>query len=282
MMDNIYFKNNKITWVLYQGALIPADPPSKDIYLSKEDIDYLLKISKAYFLRWVNNWDCKQQTEWWYIIKDGKSSFDELSSNTRNQIRKGQKNCDVKKVPAEYICQYGYDIYKKAFVSYKTFLKPLSREVFQESITQRQMNQTLEYWGGWDKSGNFISYAENVLQESMCTYSTIKYDPEYLKLYPGYALIFEMNNYYLNELKLEYVNDGSRSISHETNIQDYLIQKFKFRKAYCNLNIVYSKKIKLLVSLLFPFLRFFENRENSVLQKLYILLFQEKIRRTFI
>ena len=62
-----------------------------------------------------------------------------------------------------------------------------------------------------------------------------------------------MNDYYLNEKKFIYINDGARSISHETNIQDFLIQKFKFRKAYCKLHIIYSQKVKLLLLMIYPF-----------------------------
>ena len=34
--------------------------------------------------------------------------------------------------------------------------------------------------------------------------------------------------------KLKYVNEGTRSILHETNVQSFLIDKFKFRKASRN------------------------------------------------
>ena len=33
-----------------------------------------------------------------------------------------------------------------------------------------------------------------------------------------------MNRYYLNEQKFKYVNDGAKSMSHDTNIQTFLTQ----------------------------------------------------------
>lgn len=50
-----------------------------------------------------------------------------------------------------------------------------------------------------------------------------------------------------------YINDGARSISHETNFQDYLEKCFGFRKAYCKLHIAYNPRIKWAVKVLLPF-----------------------------
>ena len=51
----------------------------------------------------------------------------------------------------------------------------------------------------------------------------MKADPQYLNsTYPYYGLIFEMNRYYLDELKLVYVNDGVKSITGHSNIQTFL------------------------------------------------------------
>lgn len=71
--------------------------------------------------------------------------------------------------------------------------------------------------------------------------------------YSYYGFIYEMNHYYLEELKLKYVNDGSRSITEHSNIQQFLIDTFHFRKAYCRLQIVYKWWMRLVVNLLYPF-----------------------------
>lgn len=83
----------------------------------------------------------------------------------------------------------------------------------------------------------------------------MKANPAYLKnsTYPYYGLIYEMNRYYLDELKLKYVNDGARSITEHSNIQPFLIEKFNFRKAYCKLQIEYQWWMKLGVNVLYPF-----------------------------
>ena len=77
-----------------------------------------------------------------------------------------------------------------------------------------------------------IGYIRIGIVNDYCDYSTTKFHPDYLKLRPSEALICTMNQHYLNERNFRYVNDGARSYFYKTNIQSYLIQKFKFRKAY--------------------------------------------------
>ena len=75
---------------------------------------------------------------------------------------------------------------------------------------------------------------------AVTAYRTMKAIPKYQKLYAYYDLIYEMNRYYLEKRKVKYVNDGARSITNHSNIQLFLIDKFKFRKAYCRLEITYK------------------------------------------
>ena len=58
---------------------------------------------------------------------------------------------------------------------------------------------------------------------------------------------------YLEERKLKYVNDGTRSITNHSNIQPFLIGKFKFRKAYCRFDITIKWWLRLAVCILYPF-----------------------------
>ena len=126
-----------------------------------------------------------------------------------------------------------------------------------------------------------IGYCQNKITNSTCDYSTIKFHPDYLNLYPSYALFYTMNRYYLNEKGFKYVNDGARSISHETNIQSFLIQKFKFRKAYCKLNIMYSPKIQFILSIIYPFKSIISLFKFGPFIKINILITQEKIRKNY-
>jgi len=88
-----------------------------------------------------------------------------------------------------------------------------------------------------------------------------------------------MNEFYLQRRSLKYINNGTRSIAHHTNIQDFLIKKFKFRKAYCNLHIRYHPVIKIIISLFFPLRSIFRLSKIRFLRNMHILLFQEELSR---
>ena len=74
------------------------------------------------------------------------------------------------------------------------------------------------------------------------------------------AKIIEDNN--LNFDGKWYINDGARSIRHETNFQEYLIKYFGFRKAYCNLKIKYRRPYGWLVNLIYPFRNYISGKSK--------------------
>ena len=280
-MKTIEYKN--IIWKKYHGALIPNVAPNVEINLTKEESKELLKKTNAYFLRYISEWDTKNNSEFWFVIKDGKEDLDFYKSKIRNQIKKGLKNCIVKKVSNEEIAQKGYEVYKKAFDNYNTTLSLSSQNKFYEDTIN---NHNYDFFAVYSKKEDntidkMIAYSSNLIENNSCNYKTIKFDPDYLNLYPSYALIYEMNLYYLNQLSLDFVNDGARSISHDTNIQDYLIYKFNFRKAFCRLNIDYRKDIALIVKILFPFRNIIKNINSKMTNKISALLLQEEIRRSY-
>jgi len=270
------YKN--IAWKYYHGALLPQTAPHIKIELSKEEEQELLRLSKAYFLRYVSDWDKEEESQFWYVIKDHEEDLEQYKSKIRNQIKRGLKNCIVKKVLKDEIANHGYEVYRSASNSYNTNLMPPNKETFQNEILTYEH---YDFWAVYNLEGALIAYSQNVIEDNSINYSTIKFHPEYLKLYPSYALFFIMNQYYLNEKNFLYVNDGAKSISHDTNIQTFLIDKFKFRKAYCKLHIGYRWDIGLAVKVLYLFKSFMPKVNHKVFNKISVLLNQEEIRRSF-
>jgi len=270
-------------WKKYNGALIPDQPPHLEI----DDSDCLIKkkisANNAFFARWTTDFDCSEETEFWYVICDEFQPVESLSKNTRNNVRRGLKRCDVKKVKCQYIIENCYSIYKNAFDNYNGHLSPISEEEFKEEYSTYVDEKIWDFWVVYEKETNkIIAYTRNKIEYNQCELCTTKFHPEFLrKFYPSEALFYTMNQYYLKERNFKYVNDGARSISHETNIQYFLIQKFKFRKAYCKLNIIYNSRIGFLVKLLYSFRLPLKLLNFGSFIKLNILLNQEKIIRSY-
>ena len=119
------YKNT--AWKYYQGALVPQVAPHLQTRLTKQEEKELLTLSKAYFLRYISNWDSETESQFWYVIKDNFVAMDELSSNTRSKVRRGLKHCSVKKVSNDLIAREGYTIYEQAFKSYTTYIEPMDK-----------------------------------------------------------------------------------------------------------------------------------------------------------
>jgi hypothetical protein len=270
-------KSNIVTYkgyrfIIYFNTLIPYESPSKEIKITKAEAKKLLKKTGTYLIRWYSDWDSKQETNFWFIIKDIEENLESYNSNNKRKIRKSLKNCIVKKVSKKVIADNGYKVYKNAFLSYKTKTSLIKENIFNKEILETDENN--EFWAVYkkDSSNDMIAYSKNVINNDSVNYSAIKFHPDYLKLYISYALFFEMNRYYINEKGYTFVNDGARSMLHDTNIQSFLESKFKFRKAYCNLHVVFSPRINFIVILLFPFRKFIYNKKNKIFNKLSVLL----------
>ncbi len=189
---------------LYKAAWINARAPHLYSKLTKKECGVLLK-KGGFMIRNTYDFDTNRETSFWYVIKDNFGGMEELSSNTRNQIRRAFKTLDIQMIDKDILLKQGYDVYTAAFEKYKGNSQIMSRT-------------------------------------------------EYLKThYPYYGLLYAMNQYYLEEKKLMYVSDGARSITEHSNIQSFLISKFKFRNAYCYLQIKYKWWLNILLSMLYPF-----------------------------
>ena len=268
--------NNK-DWRKYHGALISALPPHLEANESYSSVQSFLKKKNIAFARWISDFDCSFVTPFWYIINDKSMSLEDYSSNTRNQIRKGLKMCKVIKITKEELVDFGYDVYLEAFKNYKTFNKILTNTFFRNQIMS--LDNSWDFWGVFNLEGKMIGYSQNNVQFNVCKFARTKFHPDFLRLRPSEALFYTMCDYYINKKRLKYVHNGTMSTVHHTNIQDFLIKKFKFRKAYCKLEICYHPIVSAIVRMLFPFRKVFKYLKFKFFFKIFIVLKLEGIRR---
>jgi hypothetical protein len=273
----MYYTFKGITWKNYQKMLIPEEPPHKKIQLTIIDCDFLLKETTTILIRWVSNWDSVNETKWWYVIADKHIDLKNINSKLRYEIKRGLNNCIVAKITKEkLLTDNAYNVYSSAYAQYKTFEKPIQKDEFNKNI--QELDNNWDIWAVYIKK-IMVCYSLNYINDNTAEYKTIKIDPDSKKFYPIYALIYTMNKYYLEEKLFKYVNDGARSISHFTNIQDFLIHKFGFRKAYCSLNIRYRADFKLLINLLFIFRKIIAKFPGRFFFQVNSILKQEEIFR---
>jgi hypothetical protein len=257
--------------------LVPAEPPHRKVYLYRDDCRQLMKMRRVSFIRWTTGWDLPQKTDFWYVIKDSYKGIDEFSRNTRSKIRRGLKRNTIRKISRGELKEQGFDVYKAAFSNYNTLLDPLSKKEFYERIDTLE-DELYDIWGVY-RNNQLIAYTEIRKLGKVRNTSITKFHPGYLKDYPSYALFYSLIDHYLGSSEVSYITNGTRSIFHKTNIQDFLIDKFNYRRAYCKLNIFYKPSVKFMIDLLYPFKGLISRIPLGIFQKLAMLLTQEHFRR---
>lgn len=204
-------------------------------------------------VRNVFDFDCKEKTSFWYVIKDSFGGMEELSSKKRNQVRKSFKMCDIRMVSRDEMIALGYEVHASAAENYKVKAVIPSREEYVKRFSSDNLKGH-DYWAAFDKgTGKMIAFAINCVMPAYCNYETMKAIPQYQRThYPYYGLLYEMNRYYLEEKGLKFVNDGARSITNHSNVQPFLMDTFNFRKAYCHIRLTYKWWFGLVVKVLYP------------------------------
>lgn len=259
---------------LYKHCWVFDKAPHLETELEPQEVKRFFE-KGGFMFRNVFDFDIEQPTEFWFVIKDMFGGMEELVSKNRTFIRKSLKTYDFRIVARQEMAEYGYPIYRKAFERYRIKTAPQTREEFERWI--ESCTEANEFWMVFSKeTGEAIGYSINTLHENCAEYNQIKINPGFLgSTYPFYGLFYEMNRHYLEEKKLRYVIDGARSLTEHSNIQDFLIDKFNFRKAYCKVKIYYRQPFKAVLMLLYPFRRFFRDPR-------FVGIFRmEEIRRQF-
>ena len=244
-------------WRYYNHAVIPATAP----HVTADTTDVLngnvwKKYPKALFARWTTDWDCGQETNWWYVICDRPFDISALKASRRYEINKGNKNFDVKRImPHEYAEQ----LYRVHIAAVKSYPKKnqvlLTFDEYKQSIKNMESNKQNRFYAAFLKGTDDVcGFIIGTFDEHYFELTTQKADPAYEKIQVNAALVdaFLADNADLLAQGI-YCNDGARNINHETAFQDYLEKYFCFRKAYCKLHIVYRPGFGLLIKFLFPF-----------------------------
>lgn len=257
------------SWKYYSNAIIPATPPDEPPVLSKAIKKELFRLyPKALFIRWYSDFDCVEETHWWYLIKDSSYNVEEMKAKRRYEIIKGRRNFETKVISSKEFKESICDVWIQSLRGYS--------ERDRSSVNPDALIKQIS---SWDDSGHLTVigsfYRETsqlcgfslvAKQESAIHISSLKTIPEYEKYALNAALVdgilLEFNS--LIEQGC-YVCDGSRNVLHETRFQDYLVKYFNFRKAYCRLYICYRGLVGVFVKILYLFRKFLKRLDHKAL-----------------
>ncbi len=256
-----------------QRWVAPVGPAAQRYSLTRQQARELQKKLGGWWVSWTDGFAAEADAAKWHAVVCRQFvPLENMPAKRRYEVNRGFKNCDVRRVDAAEIAQNGYETHVAALAGY-TAGRPVSvpsREDFSARVlTDMPFGDIKHHWAAYHQ-GRMIAFAQCWLYDRIeVDYTLIKLHPESRPLYAGYALVQRMNEFYLREQSFEYVNDGWRSILHETAVQDFLTGKFNFEKVGARLHIAFRPPLGALLNVsapLHPILRKFDPRFAAVLE----------------
>lgn len=269
-------------WRYYNHAALPSTPPHQPVDLAPVQSGEIWTIDggKPLLVRWTTDFDCGEETSWWYVIKD--TPFDPAAQKAkrRYEINKGKRHFDVRPISAvdyvDEICR----IQVAAYACYPAKYRP--------SVNRERLAEELAGWRFYRVYGAFSRD-----DGRLCGYSVLNRNGDYISMVMQKALP-ESEGLAINAAIVAtiledheellrtggYLCDGARNVQHETHFQDYLEKYFGFRKAYCHLHLRYHPRIAVLVRLLFPFRSILRRMDGQrLIHRINGVLRMEELRR---
>jgi hypothetical protein len=247
---------NGAIFKLYSGMVVSFGPSNADYSLSREEALRVLRTLGGTVLRVTTGFRPASATsEWYAVICRAFTPIERVaSSNTRSKLRRALRNCDVRRISSEELARSGYEVYRKAFDRYRGPGSPVSASAFEAHVRAGEDFEDIVHHWAVTSDGELAGYSSNyVFGDTEATYSALKFHPAHLRKYASYALFHRMNEYYLSERRIGYVNDGFRSILHETELQEFLERSFAFEKAHMGIDAFYRQPYRMLLRASFPF-----------------------------
>ena len=157
-------------WEYYNHAALPTCSPHEQVDVTPIQNGQIWGLDGSPFLaRWTTDFDCKEQTNWWYVITDEPFDISLLKSKRRYEINKGIKNFDVYRInPLEYKEEI-YNCQVAAFSAYP--------EKYRPTVNHDEFVKGMDEWNKFIVYGAFLKK-----DQQLC----------------GYCLLHKKNEKYAN------------------------------------------------------------------------------------
>ena len=175
-------------WKYYNHALIPTTAPNEKVEKAKHGF---WKTGKgiALFARWTEEFDCKEETSWWYTIIDKPFDISTFKAKRRYEINKGLKNFDIRIINASEYAEELYEVTVNAYTQYP--------EKYGPAIKLNSFIKDVESWKKYKVYGTFYretdklyGYAWLNIYDWCGDFACMKTDPEYERYGINAAIVF--------------------------------------------------------------------------------------------
>jgi hypothetical protein len=249
---------NGAIFKLYSGMVVPFGPSNADYSLPRAEASRVLRSLGGKVLRTTTGFEpARADSEWYAVICREFTPVESVrASKTRYELRRGLRNCEVRRISCQELSRSGYEVYRRAFDRYRGTKTPVSASAFEAHVMAGDgFDDVIHHWAV-RCDGELAGYGTNyTFGETEVAHSAVKLHPDYLKRNTSYALFHTMNEFYLGQRKVAYVNDGFRAIRHPTGLERFLERNFAFEKIYTGVDVFYRAPYGVLVRASFPFRR---------------------------
>ena len=269
-------------WKYYNFAAYPSTWPHEDVNLEPIYDKTIWKMTGSPLLaRWTSDWDKKEESQFYYCIKDDKYDISTLKSKRRYIINKARRLFETRIIDPNEYKEEIYEVYLESLKGYPKDTVPKTKEQMFHTIENGFSQKECVFFATFEKeTGLLCAYSDLYLRDRFIPISTFTSRIDKEKDYVNFALLDGIGEWY-NGLEIEgaYLCDGARNVLHQTNFQDFLNRYFGFRYAYCTLHIIYKPPVKMIVSILFPFRKLLYRASAKKLRLVASLLKMEAWKR---
>ncbi|HAM99297.1 MAG TPA: hypothetical protein DCQ26_11885 [Marinilabiliales bacterium] len=249
-----YLRMEDILLREYGSIIIPLGPVIQEKPKYEVDARFVFKNLKGKLVWWSYQESKSGECQWYAVVKDKHTLLaDYKSANTRNQIKKGLKSNEVRRIPLRFFLENGFPVYKKVMRSFNSTKKIEERDFVINHSGYQGFEDIIHFWGIFQQEV-LIGYAIIYCYEKQeANISEVRIHPGFQKDYPSYALFHNLSEYYLGKGGFQYLSDGYRTLLHKTGVQELLIKKFHFHKEPLHLEVRFRPPFDVLVRFLRPF-----------------------------
>ncbi len=154
-------------WSYYNHAMQPTCPPHEEVELDEITNGTIWEsvAEKPMLVRYTTDFDCPNETGWWYVIKDSRYDISAMKSKRRYEITRGRKNFEVRQIAPKDYWEALCDVQIDAFSAYPAKYRPtVNREKFISECS------------GWEGVclGAFLKDEEGNATEELCGYAYLR------------------------------------------------------------------------------------------------------------
>lgn len=245
-------------WIYHQRGVRYCGDLAKAKRLSAAEVKAIFKWygRKAFYLRNPYDFDCKKETDYWYIVGDHALEIENYrSAKVRTKIRKSLKTYDFRIVDMAEMERHGYKVFCENWQRFPRTNRPklMHEDEFKKYLLKAE-SRGVEFWMGYStETGEAAMWATLYEVGGFVYGEEICLSRQYTQHYPTYGLHHELLRFYLKEKGLKCYLSGARSATQHSNIQEFLIENLEFRKAYCRLQVPIRFPYNVIVAVLLPF-----------------------------